>query len=93
MVVKLNSASDTLKNLYVYRDGENKGFLALMNKQKLDSEYEKVFLELFKRTVDEVVFDLVNELNALCVGKDIDADVKSVVNQLVNAVNVGGANE
>lgn len=92
-MVKLNSASDTLKNLYVYRDGENKGFLALMNKQKLDSEYEKVFLELFKRTVDEVVFDLVNELNALCVGKDIDADVKSVVNQLVNAVNVGGANE
>ena len=91
--MKLNSASDTLKNLYVYRDGENKGFLALMNKQKLDSEYEKVFLELFKRTVDEVVFDLVNELNALCISKDIDADVKSVVNQLVNAVNVGGANE
>lgn len=83
--------SNVLKNLFLFRDGENKGFLALINKQRNDVEYDNVFKELMNDVVGDVTADLINELHALCSNKSVDADVQQLVDKLYEIT--GGADE
>ena len=84
-------ASDTLKNLYLYRNGENKGFIQLMNKQKLDKQYDNAFKEYMKEIVNGANADLIQELYALCFKSDVGAEIKKIVEQL-HELNCGDVN-
>ena len=89
----LNSvASDTLKNLYLYRNGENKGFIQLMNKQELDKTYEDRYIEFMKKAIDGANAELIQELYILCCKSDVSAEIKEVVKQLYE-LNCGVVNE
>lgn len=82
--------SNVLKDLFLFRNGENKGFVQLLRKKQCDKEYDDVFKELVNDTVDGVTLDLINELYTLCSSKsDVDADVKALVDKLYEIT--GGA--
>lgn len=85
-VVVLVDKSNVLKDLFLFRNGENKGFLALVNKKTIDAEYDNVFKELMEDVVGGATADLVNELHALCSIKSVDADVQQLVDKLYEIV-------
>ena len=89
----LNSVvSDTLKNLYLYRNGENKGFIQLIKKQELDKVYEDRFKEYFVGIAESTIGELIQELHVLCCSKsDVDADVQELVDKLYE-LTVGDVN-
>jgi len=81
---------NTLKSLFVFNTGENKGFMKLLQKEKMDKEYE----DIFKRYFTKPIVDSINDLHALCKNRNVDADVKALVEQLHDHVNFdGGADE
>lgn len=89
MVIVLNR--NVLKDLFLFSNGENKGYLALMNKKKNDAEYERVFKEYMKEIVDGAIADLINELHDVCLNRSVDADVQQLVDKLYEII--GGADE
>lgn len=89
-----NDASDILKNLFIFRSGENKGFLEVIKQQKENKntaermkEYEDNWIRYMKTIVDGNIVDAVNEIYALCNNRTVDADVKAKVFDLFNLVN------
>ena len=91
-----DNASNTLKSLFLFRNGENKGFLKLINYHdafnSVDGDDIRFIAKVFKRRDNEnETLKLINELYGLCSNKsDIDADVKSLVDKLYDSIG-GGA--
>lgn len=91
-----DNASNTLKSLFLFRNGENKGFLKLINYHdnlnSIDGDDIKLIAKVFKRRDNEnETLKLINELYGLCSNKsDIDADVKALVDNLYDSIG-GGA--
>lgn len=93
VVMVLNSvASDTLKNLYLYRNGENKGFVKLIKQKELDKTYDERFIEFMKSAIDGANAELIQELYNLCCKSDVSAEIKEIVKQLYE-LNCGVVNE
>ena len=87
-----DNASNTLKSLFLFRNGENKGFLKLINYHdnlnSIDGDAIKLIAKVFKRRDNEnETLKLINELYGLCSNKsDIDADVKALVDKLYDSI-------
>ena len=84
--------ANTLKSLFLFKDGENKGFLKLINYHDafngVDGDDIMFIAKVFKRRDNEnETLKLINELYGLCSNKsDIDADVKALVDKLYDAI-------
>jgi len=89
-VVMLMVNENMLKSLFLFRTGENKGFVKLMQDKKMKEKYDMAFADVIKLAFGDSLIGGINELYSVCSSKsDVDADVKALVDKLYELT--GGA--
>lgn len=83
--------SNTLNSLFLFRNGENKGFAKLMQDKQRNKEYEDAFVDVIRSAFGDAFVDMINELYSKCSESDVDADVQQLVDKLYE-IN-GGVDE
>lgn len=84
--------SSILKSLFLFNDGENKGFLKLMHYsdvvESIDAKDINFIASVFKRRDNEnETLMLIKELYVLCSDKtDVDVDIKEKVDALFESI-------